>query len=347
METSSVKAADLTRYGGNREVPAYPGGIISPGSRGDSVKQIQRCLNNISVRYPEIGRIAEDGVFGEGTRYAVEAFQRIFGLARDGIVGPATWLAINEECAAAADGGQQPPENPGGPLSVGMSGARVLQLQRCLNSIGREWPGAAIPRLAEDGAFGAGTESAVTAFQRFFLLSADGVAGPVTLERIMNECQASGGASSAPPEAPEAPPEKPSLPQYPGYLISSGSSGSYVLRLQQCLNRIRTAYPAIPALTDDGVFGGGTKNAVMAFQTVFNLKPDGIVGQQTWTRIMEECLNTLSGSAPREAVIQGTGAESRVVPRNDALLGMMCMFMMSCRDTFGKEPSEPQPNGEG
>jgi peptidoglycan hydrolase-like protein with peptidoglycan-binding domain len=35
-----------------------------------------------------------DGDFGPGTQNAVRAVQQQFGLTRDGIVGPLTWLAL-------------------------------------------------------------------------------------------------------------------------------------------------------------------------------------------------------------------------------------------------------------
>jgi GH25 family lysozyme M1 (1,4-beta-N-acetylmuramidase) len=38
--------------------------------------------------------ITDDGAFGAGTKAAVEAVQRHFGLAQDGVVGPATWRAL-------------------------------------------------------------------------------------------------------------------------------------------------------------------------------------------------------------------------------------------------------------
>ena len=39
-------------------------------------------------------------------------------------------------------------------------------------------------------------------------------------------------------------------------------------------------------LNADGIFGGGTEQAVKNFQTKNGLSPDGIVGEQTWQKIM-------------------------------------------------------------
>lgn len=77
-------------------VPAsYPGTALQTGSRGNSVRTIQEQLNVISDAYPRIPKVAEDGVFGQGTEAAVREFQEIFGLTPDGIVGFNTWYKIS------------------------------------------------------------------------------------------------------------------------------------------------------------------------------------------------------------------------------------------------------------
>jgi peptidoglycan hydrolase-like protein with peptidoglycan-binding domain len=44
------------------------------------------------LRYFDVG--AADGVFGSATYHSVIAFQKVQGLPRDGIVGPATWAKL-------------------------------------------------------------------------------------------------------------------------------------------------------------------------------------------------------------------------------------------------------------
>lgn len=53
--------------------------IYKIGSRGEMVRQIQKALH-----------LMADGIYGQNTKAAVEAFQREKGLKVDGIVGPAT-----------------------------------------------------------------------------------------------------------------------------------------------------------------------------------------------------------------------------------------------------------------
>lgn len=74
---------------------------------------------------------------------------------------------------------------------------------------------------------------------------------------------------------------------WPGYDLTIGSSGSKVRQLQQQLNRIHQNYPAIPAVTPDGIFGSSTRDAVRSFQSVFGLPATGIVDYPTWYKISE------------------------------------------------------------
>lgn len=74
---------------------------------------------------------------------------------------------------------------------------------------------------------------------------------------------------------------------YPGTPLRIGSSGPNVVIIQTSLNRISQNYPAIPKIpVVDGIFGTRTEAAVRKFQEVFNLTPDGIVGNATWYAII-------------------------------------------------------------
>lgn len=74
---------------------------------------------------------------------------------------------------------------------------------------------------------------------------------------------------------------------WPGVNLEIGSSGDKVRQMQRQLNVISGAYPLIPKVAEDGVFGSRTEEAVKTFQRIFNLTPDGIVGFQTWYKISE------------------------------------------------------------
>lgn len=76
------------------------------------------------------------------------------------------------------------------------------------------------------------------------------------------------------------------VPPAPSVILREGDSGSDVELLQRRLNRISTNYPGIPKIYPvDGFFDESTTNAVLKFQEVFDLVPDGLVGKNTWYRI--------------------------------------------------------------
>ena len=75
---------------------SYPGAPLQMGSSGQNVRVIQEQLNAISNNFPAINKVRVDGVFGDETRRAVEAFQNIFRLASDGIVGFSTWYKLSQ-----------------------------------------------------------------------------------------------------------------------------------------------------------------------------------------------------------------------------------------------------------
>lgn len=74
---------------------------------------------------------------------------------------------------------------------------------------------------------------------------------------------------------------------YPGSPLRVGDSGEKVRQMQRQLNVISNAYPLIPKIAEDGVFGPATEEAVKTFQRIFGLTQDGIVGFRTWYKISE------------------------------------------------------------
>ncbi len=62
---------------------------------------------------------------------------------------------------------------------------------------------------------------------------------------------------------------------YPGTPLTWGSDDVSALTLQQMIDALSTGYyNAIPRLTKDGKYGNNTKNAVILFRQMFNLKTD-------------------------------------------------------------------------
>ena len=74
---------------------------------------------------------------------------------------------------------------------------------------------------------------------------------------------------------------------WPGYTLERGASGDKVRQMQEELNVIAGAYPALPKIAADGIYGLATENAVREFQSVFGLPVTGTVDYRTWYKISE------------------------------------------------------------
>ena len=65
--------------------------ILRLGMRGTAVVKLQQQLQAVGLF-----KGAVDGDFGPGTQAAVKAMQQRYGIAPDGIVGPATWSVLGQ-----------------------------------------------------------------------------------------------------------------------------------------------------------------------------------------------------------------------------------------------------------
>ena len=165
-------------FGGGADT--NPGVTLRAGARGQDVRQMQRHLNTIASVYTGVGSASADGRFGDATAGQVRRFQRQFGLAADGVIGPATWAAITRVAAALKQGQRPHVFTPyPGTLREGSSGDAVRFLQSYLNRLH------GTPLLAVDGRFGAATKQAVKGFQTNSGLTADGIVGRATWEKLI------------------------------------------------------------------------------------------------------------------------------------------------------------------
>ena len=74
---------------------SWPGADLTIGSSGNKVQQIQEQLDTVATIYTASPRIRPDGIYGQATANAVEAFQSVFGLPVTGVVDFATWYKIS------------------------------------------------------------------------------------------------------------------------------------------------------------------------------------------------------------------------------------------------------------
>jgi peptidoglycan hydrolase-like protein with peptidoglycan-binding domain len=178
---------------GNRS--SYPGTPLRRGSTGPNVVIVQTSINRIAQNYPAIPKITNvDGIYGSRTEASVRAFQEIFGLTPDGIVGPATWYALVRLYTAVTrlselrSLGQQFYAinwSPPSALQVGSTGEKVRLLQYMLSTLSNFIP--EIPPVAIDGIFGNATRAAVLAAQRRFRLPETGVVDSTTWDEIYDQ----------------------------------------------------------------------------------------------------------------------------------------------------------------
>lgn len=76
------------------------------------------------------------------------------------------------------------------------------------------------------------------------------------------------------------------MPNPPMPTVSVGSEGDAVRWAQRA---VRRGLPDPYAVAVDGIFGPETETAVMQFQEGVHLKPDGIVGPETWAALPYGC----------------------------------------------------------
>ncbi|MBQ7099635.1 MAG: peptidoglycan-binding protein [Oscillospiraceae bacterium] len=247
---------------------------MKQGSRGSNVKQLQQNL--IGMGYLDG---TADGSYGAKTKAAVKEFQRDFGLSTDGNAGEATQSALR---------------------------SAVVRLQVELKAAGYA-PGSA------DGSFGTKTKKALQAYQVDNKLAKTGEADAATWAAI-NRTTAGMKISAL---------KKGSSGTQVKYLqraliglgyLNGTADGQYGSKTAEAVRDYQRAYGlgvdgsagkntmtsiknTIVALQSDltrkgydangtdGVFGGGTKSAVQAYQRAVGITVTGIAGAKTMKKL--------------------------------------------------------------
>ena len=285
--------------------PSYPGRPLRLGDSGNDVQQMQIRLNRISTNYPGIPKInPADGNFGVDTEAAVRAFQRVFRLTEDGIIGNATWYRVTylfnavkrlSELDSEGIRIDELPRRYEQLLSLGDTGDQVRVIKYYLNVISTYYN--TIPTIPVNDVFDQETEAAVRAFQQTFGLPVDGIVGRQTwqamddaYESILSSTQLIDGG----------------VVLFPGRVLQSGFQGQDVATIQEYLAYISTVYPAIPAPAVTGVYGLETVQAVEAFQRQFGLPQTGTVGVTTWDAIATLYSDLRTGNAQQMGQYPGS-----------------------------------------
>ena len=254
---------------------AYPGTPLRQGSRGQSVRLVQFWLKIARTVYASLRSVTVDGVFGAATAAAVKRFQSYFGLTSDGVVGRTTWQKLyevyNDIANKLLSASLRPGEYPG-LLRRGSTGTAVRELQFYLYLMSAYET--SIPAVSIDGSFGAATEAAVRAYQRFAGLSVDGVVGRTTWSSLYGK--ASAFRSSGPVVTLKR------LP-YPGTPLTLGTDSSAVLYYTILLRRIAYYYDSVENPPLSSVYTEETANATRSVQALLELPATGVADAETWT----------------------------------------------------------------
>ena len=163
------------------------------------------------------------------------------------------------------------------PLELGFSGNDVKTLQTRLNRVSNNYP--SIPKIFPvDGVFGESTDAAVREFQRVFGLTVDGRVGKATWYQLL---RIYGGVKKLSELRSEGITREEIELAYPES-IEFGDANEYVRIVQYMLNIIAENNPAVPSVTEDGIFGDQTREAVTAFQREYGLPANGEINEDTW-----------------------------------------------------------------
>lgn len=271
------------------------------GSSGSRVTELQNNLNKLGY---SVG--TADGKFGAATKRAVIAFQSAHGLTPDGLAGAQTLALITAKVQAAGSGNASSGSNSSSSsgssagssdssasltrtLRRGYTGSDVTKVQNRLKELGY-YTGTV------DGVYGLGSMAAVKAFQEKHGLSADGLAGAKTFDKLFSSSALAAGSSSSSSPSVSTPPSSGSSNAGATYpRLDEGSTGDEVRAMQRALKSLN--YP----VDVDGSYGPTTKAAVKLFQGANGLSADGVAGQSTLSLLYSGNAKAYTGSSDPSA----------------------------------------------
>ena len=184
---------------------------------------------------------------------------------------------------------------PGVLLRIGSPASEEIRtIQRELNRIRQNYP--SIPPIPDaNGFYDAATKAAVTQFQKIFNLTPDGIVGKATWYKIKQIYNAVKRVSELYSEGITIS----EVERIFSEVLKRGSRGNDVKAMQYFLAFVAYFNDRIPNIAVDGIFGPATEEAVKAFQREYGLTVDGIVGRNTWNRLLDAYYATLD-SLPNE-----------------------------------------------
>jgi N-acetylmuramoyl-L-alanine amidase len=135
--------------------------IDEEGNKDKSILRLQQALNRLKITDKNNKPLIEDNGMGPATSSATEKFQRIVGILPTGMASNTTWDAINQILAKRVVQGTH------------ASGVIIRYLQYRTGS-------------DPDGIYGNKTEAAIKKFQQQNGLTADGIIGAMTWQKLIS-----------------------------------------------------------------------------------------------------------------------------------------------------------------
>jgi N-acetylmuramoyl-L-alanine amidase len=129
-------------------------------NKDKSILRLQKALNRLKITDKNNRTLVEDNSMGQATSSATEKFQRIVGVLPTGIAGNTTWDALNQILAKRVVQGTH------------ASGVIIRYLQY---RVGAD----------PDGIYGPQTEAGIKKFQQQNGLTADGIIGAITWQKLV------------------------------------------------------------------------------------------------------------------------------------------------------------------
>lgn len=153
-----------------------------------AIRAVQRFLLELHYFEGSIPFVTIDGIFGDATRTAVRAYQRLRGLPETGEVDYNTFRLLYTDYARAyrARNGTAiiPPDTPL-PVTIGVSGDGVLAVQRLMNRLAERYSLAA--RTDESGVYSYASGVTANALRRIYRLPEDGSVSAEFFDKMVRD----------------------------------------------------------------------------------------------------------------------------------------------------------------
>ncbi|MDR1542590.1 MAG: peptidoglycan-binding protein [Clostridiales bacterium] len=318
--SSDIEFAESTNF--RLEIGNILKRLLKEGDSGRDVSLVQTYLNRLRINYPAIPEIENpNGFFDSKTLKSVKAFQSLFNLDADGIVGKTTWFQLTKIYSAAKR--LEELENAKIKPNLDFSSQFEAPEENSENSaLLRHMLDYAslffksVPSSEEAAYYGMPAQYQTASFQKTFGLPQTGKADAATLRMLYDQYRVLREIASLDAASENAADE---LSEPPGEILSLGSTGERVLLLQQYLEGLSKRHPSILVVYHNGTFGADTDRAVKVFQNLYGLTPNGIVDQKTWDRIESEYSSTPPQTIlpfPGYRLITGSSGENVHVIQN-------------------------------